>query len=331
MFQRNKLSPVRTVELLASGYLTVQPILLGVATLLIASMTISAQAAPPQQLVIASVQVTSDSASNSLLIQGENFDNGNPATVTLGLSELTIDSESATEIVAACPSGLCPDGDYMLTVSTGSKNNEFDAYNLTIDAVGPIDPQDEPQLASVDGAACSITECIAPGKATLTCGATAVTVPCLFLYAIGDVGPAGGIVFHTKNGGLNGLEAAPVDQASSPGGCVGTSLPGADGTAVGTGAQNTTDMLAGCADVGTAAAIADAYRLNGFDDWFLPSQGELSLLYDQRTVVGGFANGNYWSSSEYDANFAWIQDFSNGVQFIDYEGSALSVRAVRAF
>ena len=104
------------------------------------SIGLSVQAAQPQ-LVIISVQLTFDSAGDTITIQGQNFDNGDPAAVTLGLDELTVISETPTEIVAACPGGLCLDGDYLLTVSTGMKNNEFDAYNLTIGAVGPIGPQ----------------------------------------------------------------------------------------------------------------------------------------------------------------------------------------------
>jgi len=33
------------------------------------------------------------------------------------------------------------------------------------------------------------------------------------VYAIGDTGAADGIVFYITDGGLHGLEAAPVDQA----------------------------------------------------------------------------------------------------------------------
>ena len=45
-------------------------------------------------------------------------------------------------------------------------------------------------------------------------------------YAIGDTGPAGGIVFHATNGGLNGLEAALVDQSPAPWNCPNTDVNG---------------------------------------------------------------------------------------------------------
>ena len=152
--------------------------------------------------------------------------------------------------------------------------------------------------------------------------------------AIGDTGPAGGKVFYVTDAtGLHGLEAAPVDQSSGAvWGCYATSIAGADGTAVGTGAANTADIVAGCAEANTAAKIADAYALNGYTDWYLPSKDELDLLYQQNTVVGGFAGDFYWSSSESNSYYAWNQNFSNGNQYYSgYKGNALPVRAVRAF
>ena len=31
-------------------------------------------------------------------------------------------------------------------------------------------------------------------------------------------------------------------------------------------------------------------------------------------IVGGFANDNYWSSSKFDNNNAWNQNFNNGTE-----------------
>jgi hypothetical protein len=153
-------------------------------------------------------------------------------------------------------------------------------------------------------------------------------------YIIGDIGPAGGKVFYvTDNTGLHGLEAAPADQSSGvQWGCYFTTISGADGTAVGTGAANTTDIVAGCAEANTAAKIADAYALNGYTDWYLPSKDELNLLYQQKAVVGGFANNYYWSSSQFNSYNAWNQNFINGNQNSNYyKDNTLPVRAVRAF
>ncbi len=153
-------------------------------------------------------------------------------------------------------------------------------------------------------------------------------------YAIGDQGPAGGVVFYITDGGQHGLEAAPTDQdggSGVPWGCYGTEISGADGAAVGTGAQNTSDILAGCSEAGTAAEIADAYSLGGYNDWFLPSKDELHLLNQRRVIVGGFASASDWCSTELNSNGAWGYNFGSGGRDGDYKYSPLRVRAVRAF
>ncbi|MCP4002182.1 MAG: hypothetical protein GY727_14830, partial [Gammaproteobacteria bacterium] len=164
------------------------------------------------------------------------------------------------------------------------------------------------------------------------------------IYAIGDVGPAGGIVFHITEGGLHGMEAAPSDQSSGSWGCIytyiGTQLPGQQNHAVGQGAFNTAAILAGCSSRPIAASIADTYTLNGFDDWFLPSKNEVALLYQHRIAVGnfstGFSTGLYCSSTEATSSEAWFTDFSNGSQAYDALGiynknTIMNVRPIREF
>ncbi len=128
---------------------------------------------------------------------------------------------------------------------------------------------------------------------------------------IGDTGPGGGIVFYVDSTGAHGYEAAPGDVGIAPWGCSGTVITGGTVAAPGTGAQNTTNIVADCPDPGIAAEIADTYTTPGFTDWYLPSKDELDLLHDQKTIVGGF-NGDYWSSTEdADTQQAWSQDFDD--------------------
>jgi len=142
--------------------------------------------------------------------------------------------------------------------------------------------------------------------------------PASIEYAIGDSGPAGGIVFHVTNGGLNGLEAAPVDQATAPWNCFGTDVASVDNIAIAgtpdsnSGAVNSPLIAVAC---GGAAAVAAVYIWpNGQADGFLPNKEELNLLYAQRNVVGSFASSLYWSSSEGNGGSAWRQNFDGGVQ-----------------
>ena len=64
--------------------------------------------------------------------------------------------------------------------------------------------------------------------------------------------------------------------------------------------------------------------------WRLPTKDELNMLYENKKEIGGFANVDYWSSTEYGNLNAWIQDFYSGLQFFNYKGVTSYVRAVRA-
>ena len=168
----------------------------------------------------------------------------------------------------------------------------------------------------------------------------ALTIPayCDVHYHIGDTGPAGGLVFYVTDDGLHGLEAAPVDQSSAIWGCVDIDITGAAGTAIGTGAQNTAAIVAGCPEAGTAAKVADAYALNGFTDWFLPSLDEMRpMLAYEIFVLGGFAADAYWTSTliphdpRASHRAAWIGDFQEGTPDGGIRVAPSRVRAVRAF
>ena len=135
-------------------------------------------------------------------------------------------------------------------------------------------------------------------------------------------------------GQQHGLIAAASDQSTgTEWGCFGTEISGADGTALGTGNQNTIDIMAGCATAGIAARLCGDLVLNGFSDWYLPSRDELNKLYINRVAIGGFnAIGfAYWSSSEADLDKAWYQTFVIGFQDFHFKNNPNLVRAVRSF
>lgn len=98
----------------------------------------------------------------------------------------------------------------------------------------------------------------------------------LTLYAqwsvLRGIGPAGGLIFYDKADVSNGwryLEAALDDQSTGIyWGCYGTIISGADGSAVGTGKQNTMDIEAGCEAAGTAADICANLNWGDYSDWF---------------------------------------------------------------
>ena len=141
----------------------------------------------------------------------------------------------------------------------------------------------------------------------------------------------GGIIFYIDSTGLHGLISAISDLSTgAQWGCYGT-LIGGTGTAVGTGQANTKAIVNGCSESGIAARLCYDLVMNGYSDWFLPSQDELNLLYQQEVVVGGFASNYYWSSSEYGKDYVWIQAFMSGNQYYYYKNSTYYVREIRAF
>ena len=66
------------------------------------------------------------------------------------------------------------------------------------------------------------------------------------------------------------------------------------------------------------------------DGWRLPTKDELNLIYENKDVVGGFANNYYWSSTELGNDGAWVQSFPNDSQNYGSKGYPSYVRAVRA-
>ena len=188
------------------------------------------------------------------------------------------------------------------------------------------------------------TTTVAPTTTTTT--TIALTCAMGGSCAVGDTGPGGGTIFYvdlTRPAGSQYFEAACAgwqnncDGATADptaqwglGGCFGTRITGADGLVIGTGEQNTADILAECLTVGIAADLADDYSHNTLDDWFLPSKYELNQMYIRRTAIGGFSAGIYWSSSE-GGDVAWAQSFDDGGQYTWYEDGTTYVRPVRAF
>jgi len=154
-------------------------------------------------------------------------------------------------------------------------------------------------------------------------------------YTIGQ-SALGGVIAYINGGGstgTSGLVATVSDiSTSTEWGCIGTAISGADGAAIGTGNQNTIDIMAGCATAGIAARICGDLTQSGYSDWYLPSKDELNALYTNKASIGGFANDAYWSSTEYHiASAAYYQDFTNGFVTATPKNSDLYVRAVRSF
>jgi len=162
-------------------------------------------------------------------------------------------------------------------------------------------------------------------------------------YEVGDIGPSGGFIFYKNPNwpadGWRYLEAAPFDQsAGARWGCFRRAIAGARDTAVGTGRQNTIDILRACTEGGVAADLCASLDVSGIRGWFLPSRDELALMYRNLKAAGigafddaGAAdNFSYWTSSQQTADMANHIDFADsGRQHYDDKDFPRRVRAVR--
>ena len=182
--------------------------------------------------------------------------------------------------------------------------------------------------------------------AALSCAAGGVC-------AVGETGPGGGVVFYVQAAGgtfscgatlastCRYLEAAPTTGTNSWSdaqyvwsGNTSTLIgSAAQGEGVGTGYKNTEAIVAQSSTANRAGTIARAYRgPNNLSDWYLPSKGELNELYRERVRISGNSAVSYWSSTEVDANVAWMQHFYNGFQGDSAKSTGTYyVRPVRAF
>jgi hypothetical protein len=100
------------------------------------------------------------------------------------------------------------------------------------------------------------------------------------LCSLGDTGPGGGKVFYDAGSNQQWgryLEAAPltgqVSRTWSTGANQSLEVSGAEATGIGSGYQNTVDIVNQTGNVSdtSAAVYAHSYSNNGLSDWYLPS------------------------------------------------------------
>ena len=152
---------------------------------------------------------------------------------------------------------------------------------------------------------------------------------------------AGGTVFYVYDRGQHGLIADSADLSTGIHWHNGSyRYTGATGDGIGAGAMNTALIVSAeipdnqsgsfAASICAGHSVTDSTGTT-YGAWYLPSQFELNLLYQQQNIVGGFTDNYYWSSTEYGNDGAWARNFSTGNQGDDNQSGLYAVRAIRAF
>jgi hypothetical protein len=132
--------------------------------------------AAPRTADMEVISVLTDFDAGTLVIIGNNFDNGDPPVVTLGGFPVTVNAATSNaSLIDALIPGPVGEGDYVLTVSTGRNKEQNKSLHLTIGAVGPKGDQGPQGETGATGAT----------------GATGPTGPTGPMGPMGPMGPQG--------------------------------------------------------------------------------------------------------------------------------------------
>lgn len=254
-------------------------------------------------------------------------------TTPVAVTGVTLDSATMTLTAGGAT------GTLVATVTPADATNQSVTWSSSAPAVATVA---NGVVTPVTTGTTTIIVATVDGGLTATCTVTVkllIVIPPPLLVIGGSYG--GGIVAYILKSGdpgydpnvYHGLIAATADQSTGIHWYNGSYVvTGATGTAIGTGQANTTAIVTIQGAGSYAAQLCNDLTVGSYSDWYLPSKDELNKLFLNRLAIGGFAASYlYWSSSEYNANLAWNQNFSNGYQHNSYKFNTPRVRAVRAF
>jgi hypothetical protein len=166
---------------------------------------------------------------------------------------------------------------------------------------------------------------------------TNLTIPAT-TYVIGDFAQ-GGVVFWVSPNGQHGKVISIYDSGEMPWSNI-SSLIGTSANSFKNGAGNTVAITQQNGHTNSAAKHCAEFSYGGYDDWFLPSQGDLDEIYGLRSTINiksrqnngeEFGDSAYWSSTEITATTAYIRYLTLAATGSSPKGSNYVVRPIRAF
>jgi hypothetical protein len=159
--------------------------------------------------------------------------------------------------------------------------------------------------------------------------------------AIGDIYQGGMIVYLLQSGDpgysasvQHGIIISTVDQSTGIFWGTASSTVASSG-AIGAGSGNTTGIVNATTSEANAAKLCDDLVLNGYSDWYLPSEQELMNMVIYKTLFPApLPSGNYWTSTGLtttnNTNKATVIIAGAGLTYASKSNSN-RVRAVRSF
>jgi hypothetical protein len=138
----------------------------------------------------------------------------------------------------------------------------------------------------------------------------------------------GGVISYIDNTGLHGFVVSEFD--------AGYGLWGLEGPygamSIYDGLANTNWMVSQFNGANLAGTICNNLVLNGYSDWYLPAQNQMSLIYQNVFSTGlSIMSGPYWTSTGYSSNWAMRMTTSGAFNAIPKQGGSQYIRAIRNF
>lgn len=276
----------------------------------------------------------------SLAVTGTTVDiAGDNTSLVTAIIAVNAASQVPISITAGTPLALTPSGaSGTMTIHNGSSTDT--ALNITANFTstalnGRVNQSASTCNSVAPGGDCTLT--FTPGttnvaqtnfsiqgsNTTMATGAISIAP-----LTIGQSFGGGTVACLTSTGGVGNLIMSTTNFGpGSPWGAAGTPVFLARNDD--TGAINTAAIVSVLGAGTYAAALCAASTTSGYTDWFLPAKNQLNCLYQNRVALAFHAFTDLWSSTEDNANLAWLQVFNGGSQSTANKATLHEVKCVR--